>query len=215
MVPTTPTFAVESTLSVEVRHWSSAAYMDLLNAAAPAGATMNEWKLPPDPLSAAPVATVGHLSGLASLFECLVENSMQKQTALEHVQRAADCATQRCDISGWRLRDLDGRNRELSRDVEALRRLLHESKEGAISAAEVEQLSGLNSEQLLARCHAYAARAQMERTRCTEVLKRLKVHASSHTCVLCPQVFRQTLCMPCNDSCFACSSQAVLHLHRH
>lgn len=103
---------------------------------------------------------------------------MQKQTALEHVQRAVDCATQRCEISGWRVRDLDGRNRALSGDVEALRRMLHDSKEGTISAAEVEQLSGLNSEQLLARCHAYAARAQMERTRCAEVLKRLKVHAS-------------------------------------
>lgn len=180
-------FAEDSALSLEVRYWTSAAYMEMLNAAAPMGVDPKEWKLPPDPLFTAPVATAANSLGLASLFQCLVEDSMQKQIALEHVQCGADGATQRCEISAWRLRDLDGRNRALSGDVEALRRMLHESKEGTIPAAEMEQLSGLNSEQLLARCHAYAARAQMERTRCAEVLKRLKVHTSRlwYPCLLC------------------------------
>lgn len=170
--------AGESTLSLEVRYWSSAAYMDMLTAAAPTGIQVNEWKLLPDPLLRAPMASGPQASGLANLFECLVEDSIQKQNALEHVQRAADCATQRCEISAWRLRDLDSRKRALAGDVEALRKMLHESKEGIISADEMEQLSGLSSEQLLARCQAYAARAQIERTRCAEVLKRLKVISS-------------------------------------
>jgi hypothetical protein len=158
--------------------------MAMLSAAAPAGIDVNQWKLAPDPLLGAPVAT-SHSTGLASLFECLVQDSIQKQAALEHVQRAADCASQRCEIYSWRVKDLDGRARVLSGDLEAMRRMLHESKEGTISAAEVEQLSGLNAEQLLARCHAYAARAQMERTRCTELLKRLKVKSSClHTRVM-------------------------------
>jgi hypothetical protein len=177
-------FAEEGTLSLEVRYWSSAAYMAMLSAAAPAGIDANQWKLAPDPMLGAPVATTAHSTGLASLFECLVQDSIQKQAALEHVQRAADCASQRCEIYSWRVKDLDGRTRVLSGDLEAMRRMLHESKEGTISAAEVEQLSGLNAEQLLARCHAYAARAQMERTRCTELLKRLKVKSSClHTLV--------------------------------
>lgn len=182
--------------------------MDMLNAAAPMGVDMNEWTVPPDPPLGAPIATFAHSQGLPNLFQCLVDDSIQKQAALEHVQRAADHAAQRSEISSWRLRDLDGRNRALSGDVEALRKMLHESKDGAISADEVEQLRQLNAKHLVERCKAYAARAQMERTRCAELLKRLKVFAQQFPsiCMLyrtkldhLPNTFgiaRRALCMP-------------------
>jgi hypothetical protein len=164
------------TLSLEVRFWAAAEYMHVLRAAAPAAVDANTWSLAevPEVLGAASGA---HMPGVGVLVERLVEDSLAKQAALEHVQRAADAAEARCEVAGWRVKDLDGRNRALAGDVDALRKLLHDGQAAAQATADADALARLSPEQLLRRCGAYAASAQHERARCCELLKRLKVCA--------------------------------------
>lgn len=158
--------------TLEVRYWTSENYMGLVRSLAPAGVEPQQWE------AAAPTAAAGGglaLGGTASTIDCLVEDALQHQAALQHLQRVADTAVQRCELAGWRLRDMDGKNRALHSDVAELRKLLHESREAGVDLEESASLQELPSEQLVGRCHAYAVRARVERTKNAELLKRLKV----------------------------------------
>lgn len=117
----------------------------------------------------------GIVVGSGATIECLVEDALRSQVALQHIQRAADTAEQRCELAGWRLRDMDGKTRVLHDDVAELRRLLHESRGAGMDPDEASNLQKLPHEQLVHRCHAYAVRARVERTKSSELLRRLKV----------------------------------------
>lgn len=144
--------------------------MELLRTLAPSAAEPAQWT------SAVPTVAngaSGMMAGSSATIECLVEDALLSQVALQHIQRAADTAEQRCELAGWRLRDVDGKNRALHNDVAELRKLLHESREP--DPEQVSCLQKLPHEQLMHRCHAYAACARTERVKNAELLRRLKV----------------------------------------
>lgn len=158
--------------TLEVRYWTSEHYLALVRSLAPAGTDPHQWT------AALPTAAAGGdvaLRGTAATVDCLVEDALQSQAALQQLQRAADTAAQRCEVAAWRLRDMDSKNRGLHSDVAELRKLLHETRGAEVSTEEAASLAQLPHEQLLGRCQAYAARVRLERTKNAELLRRLKV----------------------------------------
>eukprot|EP00892_Ulva_mutabilis_P005015 jgi/Ulvmu1/2886/UM146_0028.1 len=157
--------------TLEVRFWTSEHYLELVRSLVPAGVDPQQWT------AALPGAAAGGevgLGGVAATVDCLVEDAVVSQAALQRLQRTADTAVQRCELAGWRLRDLDGKNKALHRDVAELRKLLHESRGAEVGAEEAASLLQLPHDQLLGRCQSYVARVRLERTKNAELLRRLK-----------------------------------------
>lgn len=170
--------AAGATASLEVRYWSAAAYLDMLQAAVPASDNDAHWSAPA--LQAGPHAEAEPGSawsgGPETILQVLVGDLVTKQAALESLQRTADTATSRGEIALWRLRDMCGRNESLNQAVTELRRLLHDSNSG-VEALMREDLHGLSSAELEERCKHMAARLKLERVQNAELIKRLRVRA--------------------------------------
>ena len=186
-----------ATVTLEVRHWSTAEFIRTLEATAPSLAVADAalWSASHPALQPPASAIDALLNSPAAVLDILVGDMMEKQGALERLQAAGDLAHARSSLAMWRLKDMSSRNETLEQSITELRKLLHArtADEAAVDEAASEDVANMSRSALQEQCVLARQRVRTERCKNVALVRRLQVHplppTTERTCRhsgLCP-----------------------------